>query len=86
MSTGDQPRESGTQLSASKLADLLAPALGVERARELVTEHVQRLHYDVASLSREQALEVLELLAMNEGIVAVVARFAKARLLLKNTG
>lgn len=71
------------RISAVDLLPLLAPALGTEKARDAVTTTAQRLRFDPQSLTREQALTVLDELAQSEGIVGVVARFAKARFLLE---
>jgi hypothetical protein len=73
-----------TRAVAVDLLPLLAPALGTEKARDAVTTTAQRLRFDPQSLSREQALAVLDELAGSEGIVGVVARFAKARFLLES--
>jgi len=67
---------------AIDLVPLLAPAIGVEKAREAIEGSAARLGLDAKSLTRDQALTVLDLLAKAEGIVGVVARFAKARFLL----
>lgn len=72
-----------TRITAVDLLPLLAPALGTEKARDAVTTTAQRLRFDPQSLTREQALTVLDELAQSEGIVGVVARFAKARFLLE---
>jgi hypothetical protein len=49
-----------------------------------VTTTAQRLNFDPQSLTRDEALSVLDELARSEGIVGVVARFAKARFLLES--
>jgi len=68
--------------SAIDLIPLIAPAIGVEKAREAIEGGAARLGLDAKSLTPDQALSVLDLLAKAEGIVGVVARFAKARFLL----
>jgi hypothetical protein len=60
----------------------LAPALGREKARDATTAAAHRLGLDPRSLSREQAMTVLDELAREGGIVGVVARFARSRLVL----
>lgn len=72
------------RIAAVDLLPLLAPALGTEKARDAVTTTAQRLRFDLQSLTRDQALTVLDELAQSEGIVGVVARFAKARFLLES--
>ncbi|HEY8074899.1 MAG TPA: hypothetical protein VIF62_12335 [Labilithrix sp.] len=77
------PQRAAQQSSSTiDLIPLLAPAIGVEKAREAIESGAARLGLDAKSLSQDQALAVLELLAKAEGIVGVVARFAKARFLL----
>jgi hypothetical protein len=71
------------RIAAVDLLPLLAPALGTEKARDAVTHTAQRLRFDSQSLTREQALAVLDDLAQSDGIVGVVALFAKARFLLE---
>ena len=65
------------------LMPLLAPALGAEKARDAIVAAAARRGVDIAAgLSQSGALEVLDEMARIEGIVGVVARFAKARFLL----
>jgi hypothetical protein len=78
-----EPSSPKLRIAAIDLLPLLAPALGTEKARDAVTTTAQRLRFDPKSLSREQALTVLDELAQSDGIVGVVARFAKARFLLE---
>lgn len=61
---------------------LLAPALGMEKARDAAEASARRLGLDLANLSRDDAVTLLDDMAKCEGIVGVVARFAKARFLL----
>jgi len=62
---------------------LIAPALGVEKARDAIEAAAARQGVDIATnLSHAGALAVLDEMAKVEGIVGVVARFAKARFLL----
>lgn len=79
----NEPASAKLRLAAVDLLPLLAPALGTEKARDAVTTTAQRMRFDPQSLTREQALTVLDDLAGSEGIVGVVARFAKARFLLE---
>jgi hypothetical protein len=69
------------------IVHLLAPALGAEKAREAIEHAASRRGVDVATgLSHAGALAVLDEMAKVEGIVGVVARFAKARFLLNPNG
>lgn len=83
-------RASSAKLQAAKpgvavvdLLPLLAPALGTEKARDATNAAAVRLGLDARSLTRDDAVAVLDELARAEGIVGVVARFAKARFLLE---
>jgi hypothetical protein len=62
---------------------LISPALGAEKARDAIEQAAARRGVDVATgLSYNGALSVLDEMTKVEGIVGVVARFAKARFLL----
>jgi hypothetical protein len=60
----------------------LASSLGEERAREAVLCAASELNFDPESLTRAQALEIMERLSAHPGLEGVVARLAKARLRL----
>jgi hypothetical protein len=65
------------------LMNLLAPALGAEKARDAIEQAAARRGVDVSTgLSHTGALAILDEMTKVEGIVGVVARFAKARFLL----
>lgn len=67
-----------------EITHLLAPALGVEKTREAIAAAAARRGVDIATgLSHAGALAVLDEMTNVEGIVGVVARFAKARFLLE---
>ena len=62
---------------------LIAPALGAEKARDAIEQAAARRGVDVSTgLSHSGALAILDEMTKVEGIVGVVARFAKARFLL----
>lgn len=65
------------------VAARLAPSLGEEKARDAVETAAKRLGLDPRRLGRDDALAVLDELAKEEGIVGVVARFAKERFVLE---
>jgi len=66
-----------------EILHLIAPALGAEKARDAIEQAAARRGVDVSTgLSYDGALAVLDEMAKVEGIVGVVARFAKARFLL----
>jgi hypothetical protein len=65
------------------LLPLLSPALGAEMARAAIEQAAARRGLEVStSLSSDAAVAVLDEMSKVEGIVGVVARFAKARFLL----
>jgi hypothetical protein len=76
---GTGPRPSVDHANVGKLVDLLTPALGKERATELVATAIVRLSLDRRALGRRDGLAVLEALALQPGLTGTVARFAKAR-------
>jgi hypothetical protein len=68
---------------AIDIMHLIVPALGTEKARQAIEQAAARRGVDIATgLSYNGALAVLDEMANVEGIVGVVARFAKARFLL----
>jgi hypothetical protein len=64
---------------AVDLASLLSQTLGQTKARQEIMRVVDEKGYSPASLSQEEALDVLERLTEQEGIVGISARFAKGR-------
>lgn len=72
---------------AIDLMHLVVPALGTEKARDAIEQAAARRGIDLsAGLTYNGALTVLDEMTQVEGIVGVVARFAKARFLLKPQG
>lgn len=67
---------------ATFLVQLLTPAVGPIVAEEKVGAAVRKLRFDSAALSEAEALDVLEDLAQERGIVGAASRFAKVRLVL----
>jgi hypothetical protein len=68
---------------AIDLMHLIVPALGTEKARDAIEQAAARRGVDMTSgLTYNGALSVLDEMTKVEGIVGVVARFAKARFLL----
>ena len=62
--------------------ELLAPALGKEKSKELISCSAKSLNYDTEQLTFEQAIEILTALGEQPGIVGVSARFARTRLVV----
>lgn len=73
------PRPSVDHPNVAKLVGLLQPALGVERAKELVAATITRLGLERRSVDVRAGLAVLEALTEEPGLTGTVARFAKAR-------
>ena len=68
---------------AIDLMHLIVPALGTEKARDAIQQAAARRGVDMsAGLTYNSALTVLDEMTKVDGIVGVVARFAKARFLL----
>ena len=65
------------------LADMLSSALGKEKAEEAIRTALGALQLPAEGLDQIQALQVLERVTAEPGIVGVTARFAKSRLLLQ---
>jgi hypothetical protein len=61
------------------LAKLLSSSIGIEKALECVVAAAIAVGLGGDELSQEDALQVLERIATEPGIVGVTARFAKSR-------
>lgn len=71
-------------VSIPELVAFFSPSVGEEKAQETV--HATLVKHQLAGkakLDRHEALGVLDSLALEDGIVGVAARFAKARILLR---
>jgi hypothetical protein len=68
------------RVSVARLTELLAPAVGNEKARELVLDTARQFGYTGEELSFEQAANLLELIGKSPGVVGVAARFASKRI------
>jgi hypothetical protein len=62
------------------LADLLAPALGREQSADLVAATAARLGLTSVRLDDKAAISIFDELSEGSGLVAVSARFARARM------
>ncbi|MFO0659050.1 MAG: hypothetical protein U0165_04370 [Polyangiaceae bacterium] len=69
-------------VSREEIAAIFAPTLGEEKARDLIARFAEKQHFGARG-SVDQALGILEALALEPGIVGVTARFGKARLILR---
>jgi hypothetical protein len=61
------------------LAKLLAPALGMERAEQVVHTTLQQLGFPSQALHVDEALAALRLISQSDGVVGVAGRFALTR-------
>lgn len=88
--SGDREAQPPPSLPPSVAIDimhLIVPALGIEKSRDAIEQAAARRGVDLASgLTYNGALAVLDEMTKIEGIVGVVARFAKARFLLNPHG
>lgn len=69
-----------------ELVSLLAQTLGMQKAIEVVDETARRVKVTGADYSPEQMMLILDDLATQKGTTGIVARFAKVRLILNETG
>lgn len=77
-----EPGRRGRRLSRFELVSMLAESLGTEKALQAVTAGTAKLGLSTADFDREEALRLLDHLAAEAGLVGIVARFAKARVIL----
>jgi hypothetical protein len=75
-----RPREA--TIDPEQLVMLFAESLGNDKSRETIFAALKRDNLPNTALDQRTALELLERLAHEPGIVGVTARFAKARLIL----
>lgn len=68
---------------AIDVLSLLAPAIGYEKARDVVDAAAKELGVSAEACDRETAILLLEIIGRSDGIVGVVARFARTRVLLE---
>ena len=72
------------RLEHGELVAQLSHSLGEEKADELVRSAVARLGVSpTADFDRDDTMRILEALAVEPGLVGVVARFAKVRVALR---
>jgi hypothetical protein len=74
---------SAARVTMRELVEFLTPALGDERAAEEIAVVAKQLGLTGDTFERKAALTILETLASADGTVGNVARFAKARFLLR---
>jgi hypothetical protein len=72
-----------TTVTADEIALLLSGAMGTEKAQEVVLAATRRLGIRPERIDKEQAMTLLDQLAVEPGVVGLCARFTKARLILR---
>jgi hypothetical protein len=77
--------ELGRWIALGEIVDLFSPALGVDKSTSLVTTAASELGLVINQLDMHSALAIIDRLTKSEGLVGVVAKFAKAQLILKVT-
>lgn len=78
------PPSAPSRVRVKDLVRMLAASIGDVKGEEVVKATLARLSLSESEVSRDEALEVLEILAKEAGVIGVTARFAKARMLLKS--
>lgn len=71
-----------TVRTREELIDLLSPSLGREKAVQIVRAQCEALELSEDNFDHAAALQVLERVAAEPGLVGISARFLKSRLLL----
>jgi hypothetical protein len=79
-------RPVAARVPLEEIAMFVAPALGDVVARESVGKHAAALGVQGPDASRADAAQILDAMSKVEGMIGVVASFAKARFLLKYPG
>ncbi len=74
---------SGSVVSQAALVELLAPALGDAKAKEVIRQGALDLRIPNGMLTHKQALALLDKVAHAPGLVGISARFVRSRLILK---
>jgi len=79
-----EPVQKGVaRLPAREIVKLLAATLGTEKARETLAAALAHFQLADGPLDQTQTLALLDHIAKEPGIVGTVARFAKARVILR---
>ena len=76
-------KESLVLLPRTELISQLSASLGEIKATDLIKEAANRLNFFSTSFSQMQALAILESISLQPGLVGIVARCAKARVILR---
>lgn len=82
MSVSGQFRSGLPSMTVARMVELFVPSVGNAKAEEVVAAARSKLRIESDTLTSKQVSEMLDHIAGGAGIVATVARFARARLLL----
>lgn len=74
----DFPRDGS--ITTARIAELLAPTLGLEKSSEVAEAAAAKLGFSTGSLTMAQTTAILDDLARTPGMVGIAARFARTRL------
>ena len=85
MTTSDYDQYRDYHVPRTVLVEMLSQSIGVEKAEEEMRMLALKMGYTDAILTGEQALLLLDSLAEQGGMIAVVARLAKNRIFLRQT-
>lgn len=81
--TPSSSRARPVSLDMREIVDLFASAMGRDKSHEVVASAAKRLGLPSDRLDKAQALNLVDQLAREPGVVGLCARFAKARLILR---
>lgn len=76
------PAISTQRIPLSEIQHMLA-ALGDAKARDVIDKAARELRITASELESRQALQMLEHIASEPGLIGITARFAKARAILR---
>lgn len=76
------PQSTAQRVSISEIQHMLS-ALGDSKARDVVSKAARDLRVVGSDCESRQALQILDLIATEPGLVGITARFAKARAILR---
>jgi hypothetical protein len=71
------------KVERTDLARHFGASLGREKAEELIADTARGLGIEGGSYDKADTLRILERLATAQGLVGIVARFAKVRIILQ---
>jgi hypothetical protein len=80
------PSPKDARVRREELVALLSPALGDAKSEEAISAYAPKVGSTGTDFTRAQAAKMLELMSASDGILGVVASFARARFLLKFPG